>query len=235
MRQFLFLILAIYSLSCSKEVEKVITTYEDGKPELILIYPNEKDSLNYKKKVLYKSGKLNYLGQVIGGKKNGTWTWWYENGTRKDQCTYWEGFYTDTVFHWYESGKLKQIVVPVPNKIPDGHCKACNGTVVEYFENGKIKEKYTSNSGVFHGAYERFDENGGWRVGVYKNGLLEGPSSEHNIDSVGNVIIVVGQYENNKETTKRLGIGSGLTRIVYYTRPCIMKTALPRDSKGPTI
>lgn len=201
MRQLLIIVLTIHLLGCNRDVERVMTTYKDGRPEIIFIYSNEKDSLNYQKNVLFNSGKLDYLGQFVDGKKSGTWTWWYENGNKKDQCTYSEGFYVDTVFHWYEDGKLKQmVIVPLLNKIRDGQCKACNGTVTEYFENGKIREKYVAANGVYDGAYARFDENGGWRTAIYKNNSLEGPTVEHNVDSVGNVVIVVGQYKDNKET-----------------------------------
>lgn len=185
---------------CETKTEKVDSRYEDGKPKIIFIYQDESDSLNCQKKMLYNSGKINYLGQFVDGRKSGTWIWWYENGNKKDQCKYKEGAYIDTVYHWYESGQIKQIEILANKKIVDNGCSSCNGTIIRYFENGKLKEKFTSDGGSFEGSYIHFEENGAWDIRTFKNDSLNGPTTEHDIDSTGNVTIVVGQYKKNKET-----------------------------------
>lgn len=199
MRRSLFFLIAIHLFGCSTKTEKVVSRYDDGNPKMIFIYQNESDSLNYQKKMLYNSGKINYLGQVVDGRKSGTWIWWHENGNKKDQCKYKEGAYIDTVYHWYESGQISQVEI-LPDKIVDNGCSSCNGTIIRYFESGKLKEKFTSNGGSFEGPYIKFNENGGWNIKIFKNDSLNGPTTEHAIDSTGDVTIVVGQYKKNKET-----------------------------------
>lgn len=187
-------------LGCRQEVEKITESFPDGKPKVIFIYANEKDTLNYQKKVLYNSGKLDYLGQIRNQKKDGVWIWWYENGKKKDQCKYSAGLYVDTVYHWYESGQLKQLeILPITNTA-NAKCDVCNGTIIRFFENGKLKERFTSNNGVIEGEYLTIEENGAWNKKTYRNDSLNGPTLEHNIDSLGNVTIVTGQYKNDKET-----------------------------------
>jgi len=196
----ILILLSGHLLGCKQEVEKVIESYPDGKPKIIFIYEDEQDSVNYQKKVLYNSGKIDYLGRISNGKKSGVWIWSYENGDKKDQCKYDEGLYIDTVYHWYEGGQLKQLEILPTINTSNGKCDVCNGTIIRYFENGKVKEKFTSNNGIFEGEYLTIKENGGWNKKTYKNDSLNGPTVEHNIDSVGKVIIVVGQCKDGKET-----------------------------------
>jgi antitoxin component YwqK of YwqJK toxin-antitoxin module len=221
MRGVLSFVLVILLLSCKQPVEKVVERFEDGSPMIILTYEDKNDTLNYQKKVLYNSGKLDYLGQFVDGEKSGTWIWWYENGNKKDQCKYAEGLYIDTVYHWYESGQLKQI--EIPSEVHDSStCNPCNGTVIQYFENGKIKAKlirdnFTDN-GLSISRKTVFDENGGWSIATYRNDSLNGETLEHNVDSTGKVIIVVGQYKDNKETGlwQWFNKDSVLYQSVYY-------------------
>lgn len=222
MRRAFILILTIQLVSCKKPVEKVIERFEDGSPMIILTFEDEHDTLNYQKKVLYNSGKLDYLGQFVNGEKSGKWIWWYENGNKKDECTYAEGIYIDTVYHWYESGQLRQIEIPSTEVAHIGTCNPCNGTVIQYFENGKIKaklirENFTDN-GFSTSKKTVFDENGGWSIATYRNDSLNGETLEHNIDSTGKVIIVVGQYKDNVETGywQWFNKDSVLYQSVYY-------------------
>jgi uncharacterized protein len=218
MRGVVSFVMVVLLVGCTQPVEKVVEKFKDGSPMIILTYEDKNDTLNYQKKVLYNSGKLKYLGQFVDGEKSGTWVWWYENGNKKDQCKYAAGLYIDTVYHWYESGQLKQIEIIPANNQDDGTCESCNGTVIRYFENGKMKEKFTSDNGIFNGKYTMFDENGGWNIKTYKNDSLNGETLEHNIDSAGKVIIVVGQYKDNKETGlwQWFNKDSVLYQSVYY-------------------
>lgn len=221
MRRMRIMILVLFSgylLGCKQEVEKVVESYPDGKPKIIFMYDDGKDTLNYQKKVLYNSGKMAYLGQITNGKKNGVWVWWYENGNKKDRCKYDGGRYIDTVYHWYEDGQLKQLEILPKENTSNFECDACNGTIIRYFENGKLKEKFTSKNGSLEGEYLTVEENGGWYKKTYKNDSLNGTTIEHNIDSVGNVIIVIGQYKDDKEVGywQWYNRDSVLYQTVYY-------------------
>ena len=200
MKQIIIILTLSLLFGCGQtETKKVVTTYKNGKPEVVNYLPDKDDTLTYRKEVFYESGKQNYIGHIVKGTKDGIWTWWYENGNKKDQCKYEDGFYVDTVYHWYESGQLKQMEIVAGRTVRTDGCCNCNGTILRYYENGNLKEKFTSLDDKFQGTYESYDEDGSWKVKTYHNDTLDGPTNEHLIDS-GKVVIVVGQYQKGKET-----------------------------------
>ena len=200
MKQIIFILTLSILFGCRQtETKKIVSTYKNGKPKIVNYFPDKDDTLSYRKEVFYESGKQNYIGHIAKGTKDGIWTWWYENGNKKDQCKYVDGFYVDTVYHWYESGKLKQIEIVAGRTVRTDGCCNCNGTIIRFYENGKLKEKFTSLDDKFQGSYESYEKDGSWKIRTYLNDTLHGPTTEHMIDS-GKVIIVVGQYEKGKET-----------------------------------
>lgn len=201
MRKFIVFILIISIFSCKhSETKKIISYYNNGQPKIVKYFKNKDDSLTYRKEVFYKSGKQFYIGYIDKGTKVDDWIWWYENGNKKDQCKYENGFYVDTVFHWYENGQLRQIEILGKRKVRTDGCCDCDGTIIRWYANGKLKEIFTSYNDKFEGVHETFEENGSWKIRTYHNDILNGPASEHFIDSTGNVTIVIGQYENGKES-----------------------------------
>jgi uncharacterized protein len=200
MKQLILISALLTIVSCGQtETKEIISTYDNGEPEIIFYYKDKNDSLTYRKEVFFESGKLMYTGNVTKDVKDGVWTWWYENGNKKDQCKYRNGFYADTVYHWFESGQLSQIEIIPENTVRYDNACSCNGTIIRYYENGKLKEKFNSINGKFQGTYTTFDENGGWTILTYQEDVLQGFTTERNIDSLNNLMIVVGQYENGKE------------------------------------
>lgn len=199
MRQLPAMLTFCILFSCQTEKEKIISTYADGKPKVVFYFTDASDTLTYRKEVFYPSGNYSYTGNIVNGKKEGVWTWWYENGYRKDKCTYVNGFYTDTVFHWLENSRLKQIEIIPEHVVGTNDSSQYNGTIIRYYENGKLKEKFTSEKGKFQGTYIRYEEDGGWSIKTYKDNLLWGPVISHYVDSA-TTVIVVGQYENGNET-----------------------------------
>lgn len=200
MKQILTLVILFILIACGQtERKKIVTFYENGNPEIVHYIADENDTLTYRKECYYESGKQMYTGHLVKDIKDGVWTWWYENGNKKDECTYKNGFYKDTVYHWYESGELKQIEIVAESKVSADNCCNCNGTVIRYYKSGKTQEVRRSISDKLQGAYEVYDSNGGWKTRTYKDDTLWGPTTEHNIDSNG-LTIVTGQYERGKET-----------------------------------
>ncbi|MBK9791603.1 MAG: hypothetical protein IPP60_00480 [Sphingobacteriales bacterium] len=199
MKKILIFIFFITFLSCKTEIKKVISRYENKQDKIVFYFENKKDTLTYRKEVFYKSGKKNYVGYISNGKKDGMWIWWYENGVKKDQCKFEGGFYVDTVFHWYENGNIRQLEIVGKEKIRTDGCCVCNGTIIRYYENGKIKEKFTSIDDKFQGQYTFYEENGSWFMRTLKDDIKHGPTIEYIIDSVKTQKIT-GQYENDKES-----------------------------------
>jgi len=240
-RIFPLFISGLWFGGCVREFQEIVETYEDGTPKIILTFRGRKDSLNYHQLVLYPSGKADHAGQIVNGKKSGTWTWWHENGNRKAQCKFEGGRYVDTIFHWYENGQVQQVEVLPASGIRDGEC--CSGTTTRYWENGKVKEQYMSMNRLLHGTYKRYYENGGWSISTYRNDSLEGPTLQHNVDSSGMVTIVVGQYRQNREVGywQWFNKDSVLRRSVQFedgTSPCLIKTYYPNgktESEGTLI
>ena len=199
MKQIINILILCIIFSCGQtETKKIITTYKNGNPEIVLYILDKDDTLTYRKEAFYESGKPNYVGHIVKGVKDGIWTWWYENGNKKDQCNYVDGFYVDTVYHWYESGQLKQIEIVAGRTVRTDGCCNCNGTIIRYYKNGKQKELFTSLNDKLEGVYKVFNEDGSWKMRTYHNDTLNGPTSEYLIDS-GKVIIAVGQYQKGKE------------------------------------
>ena len=226
MKQIIFILTLSILFGCGRmETKKVVTTYQNGKPEIIIYLLDKDDTSTYRKEVFYESGKPDYIGHIVKGVKDGTWTWWYENGNKKDQCKYEDGFYVDTVYHWYESGQLMQIEIVAGRTVRTDGCCNCNGTIIRFYENGKTKEKFTSLDNKFQGTYESYEEDGTWKIRTYKNDSLWGPTTEHIIDS-NEVTIVVGQYENGKETGlwKWFDKDSVLYETAVYTNGKIQRT-----------
>ena len=223
MKHIVTIILSICILfGCKQpEIKKIVSSYKNGNPEIVTYFPKKDDSLTYRKEFFYESGKQSYIGNIIQGKKDGIWTWWYENGNKKDQCKYVDGFYVDTVYHWYENGQLQQIEIVAGRAVRADDCCNCNGTIIRYDENGKQTEVFTSlndklegvsktinkdgsykmetySNDKLEGVSKTINKDGSYKMRTYSNDTLEGATIEYKLDSAKD--IVVGQYQKGKET-----------------------------------
>ena len=70
------------------------------------------------------------VGNVVEGKEEGTFTWYYPNGNKKWVETYLLGKSVDTTFCYYESGKLQRKVLPPVDSIRKA---------TEFYETGEVK------------------------------------------------------------------------------------------------
>ncbi len=207
-------------VSCTQhELKKIVSKFENGSPNLVVYYYNKDDTLTFKKEVFYESGKQEYIGNIIEGKKEGIWNWWYENGNKKDQCKYKNGVEIDTIFHWYESGNIKQVGVLLDGK-PNSEklCTVCcNINITRYYETGELKESFTTIDDKFEGKYYKYYENGTWILRTYVKGILNGETIEHIIDSNGTTNIL-GQYKYGSEEGlwKWYDIDSTLIQTIVY-------------------
>jgi antitoxin component YwqK of YwqJK toxin-antitoxin module len=52
-----------------------------------------------------ENNKKVYIGNLRNGKKEGNWTWWYENGQMKFNNTFKEGKENGLFTSWYENGQ----------------------------------------------------------------------------------------------------------------------------------
>jgi antitoxin component YwqK of YwqJK toxin-antitoxin module len=220
MKHIIIILSLLFFFSCGQtEVKKIVSKHKNGEPHIVNYYSDNDDTLSYRKEVFYESGKQEYIGHIINRTKEGVWTWWYENENKKDQCKYVNGIETDTIFHWYKNGKIKQLDILLQGKSnSENPCTVCcNIATTKYYDNGKTKEKYTVVDDKFQGTFVSYKENGSWYLKNYKNNSLWGATTEHLIDS-NETIIVVGQYEDGKEigNWKWFDKDSSLTQTVTY-------------------
>lgn len=159
------------------ERKKIFYTFPNGIVGEVRYYENSGDSLTYRKEAFYSNGAKGYIGNVVNGKKNGIWIWWYPNGNKKDQCKYLKGREIDTLYHWYKNGIIKQIEIPWIGRRLTDSCNPCNGTIIRYFENGKPQSMFKNIDDIPQDTGKRWYDNGQleWYA-VYKNGKENGIS-----------------------------------------------------------
>ena len=224
MKSTSLIFIIISAISCKEqEVKKVIEKFDNGKDGIVNYYKNVNDTLNYRKEVFYNDGTRYYTGHFINGKKAGVWTWLYPDGKKKDQCKYEDGYYIDTVYHWYPNGKYRQIEIVSNRKIRTDGCCTCDGTIIRYDNTGKILEKFTSQDDKLQGEKTDYYEDGSWIMRTYKNDNLHGPTIEYNLESI-NKRKAIGQYKEGKEDGlwKWFDENGKTTDSVFYKKGIIL-------------
>ena len=92
------------------------------------------------------------LGKMKDGKMDGLWTWWYENGQKKEEGTYKNGKEDGLSTLWYENGQKKSEVTYKDGKR--------DGLWTEWFENGQKSGEITLKDGKADGLFTLWYENG---------------------------------------------------------------------------
>jgi len=178
--------LSLFFNSCkSGERRKIIKTWDNGKTSIERIYFSDKNS-DYKLFQYNKDGSLELEGQYIDYKEEGTFNWYYSNGNKKWVETFKNGISIDTIYCYYESGKLKRKNFPPKNKTrkaieyyETGEIKISSflfnsenidSLWIGYFKNQKIKEIGKVNKGKKVGIWKFFDKNGNLIDSVNQSG-----------------------------------------------------------------
>lgn len=173
-----FILPLLFLLGCKHPgTRRIASTFLNGRVAEYRYYNDPDDTFTYRKEAFYNNGAKGYIGKVVKGKKSGLWIWWYPNGIKKDQCKYADGFEIDTVYHWYETGVMKQIEIVYPGKHMVDSCGGCNATIIRYYENGNKKEMFTKIDEIPQDSSEHWYENGQLETYTfYKDGKEEGIS-----------------------------------------------------------
>lgn len=108
---FLFLSLSVIALSCKTQIElkeKIVETYENGKPYKVEYYKQLKDSsvFTYYKE-FYPNDTLKVEGGVKNNERNDYWTFYYENGNKWSEGSYNEGIAKGKFIQYYETGEIR--------------------------------------------------------------------------------------------------------------------------------
>jgi len=87
---------------------------------------------------LYRDGGKKYTWLLKGGKKDGKWTTWDENGQKREEVTYKDGKPDGLFTQWYENGQKKK-----EGTFKDGELDG----YIFWYENGQKEEEQTSKDG----------------------------------------------------------------------------------------
>ena len=191
----LLLVFVLYS--CKRESQKIISTFDNGKPEIVRQYPDSKDTTEYLYMRYFENGQLLVKGMIKNNKQEGHWQWWYKNGIVHDSALLKDGKYIGTRKHWYENGVIKEVEYIDPHD--DCIANSCNGQLIFYDSLGRIVIVEFLKDGKFDGRVIQYyynDKNGQIkRYGEYKNDLPWGKRIEWYTDNRR----TEGQYLNGKE------------------------------------
>lgn len=106
-KTFLFVIAAILIHACSPEIEKVVVqTYPDGKVELEQYFMfKDRDSILVKEIGYYPDGLKRIEGGYVEGKREGRWTYWFDNGNKWSEAHYKADTRDGKSTVWHENGR----------------------------------------------------------------------------------------------------------------------------------
>ena len=107
-KTIIFFFFSLMLFSCQKVVEVVEQTYEDQSPRLVRYY-DEHDGKKelLREKAYYPKRKLQMEGTFKGEKRNGLWTYYYENGNKWSEAEFVDGVYNGKSVTWFENGKKR--------------------------------------------------------------------------------------------------------------------------------
>ncbi len=104
-----FLLILMFLISCgSRMQETVAETYPDGKPKRVQYFTGEGENKYLAKDVFYyPDGRIKLEGEYgKDGKKNGKWTYWYQNGNKWSEGYFSEGLDDGLRKTWHENGQI---------------------------------------------------------------------------------------------------------------------------------
>ena len=145
--------------------ERLPASTKDG--ERLLYLPDRQTLYEGWSKKMHPNGKIDDLIHYKGGKQDGPWSRWYDNGQRQYDFLMKEGKMMSGL-GWKPTGE------PSPTKIVDG-----NGPCVGYHVNGRKRFEGMRVKGELDGVVTYWYENGAkyWERS-FKNGKSNGPAKE---------------------------------------------------------
>jgi antitoxin component YwqK of YwqJK toxin-antitoxin module len=206
----IFLLFLSIIVSCSRDCEKVDSTYENGMKKIVLTYSDCSDTTSYSRASYYSNGQIASVGEIKDGLKNGDFQSWNNAGVQTADWHMLNDVEHGNVECWHDNG-VKSKEVTIEHGVENGLQKM-------WSENGSLLSIGKFNYGNKVGVWKFSDENGGWKIRTYINNELNGYTNEHNVDSSGITVIVIGQYKDGLEfgTWKWFDVDSVLTQTAIY-------------------
>ncbi len=188
------------SVSCKTERKKILGRFPDGKPSVVILYPDKSDTTTGSIFVYYHDGKI------------------------KIKLSLDEDKYVGQKITYYHSGQIEQI--DSLSQPCDTSQDECDGSLIRYYENGKISQRYTVRNNIFNGMSQHFLPNGvlakeyELKNGMTKNGIYKEFSDNGNVSlecTYQNDTIVGFEYFFNEkgDTIKYLNHYNGQASFPY--------------------
>lgn len=109
MKKIFYLMALLVLVSCGARLDEVVAEkFPDGSPKRVDFYAGDGETRYIAKSVFYyETGQKRVEGHYdAGGKKDGKWTYWYENGNKWSEGYFTEGLDDKKRTTWHENGKL---------------------------------------------------------------------------------------------------------------------------------
>ena len=100
----------------------------------------------------HSTGKKIYEEYYKDGKRDGLWTWWYENGEKRTEGDFKDGGRDGLFTQWYENGQKR-----TEGNFKDGKE---DGLVTDWYENGQKKFEWNFKDGDLVKLKGRWNEDG---------------------------------------------------------------------------
>jgi antitoxin component YwqK of YwqJK toxin-antitoxin module len=100
-----FLGLVVFS-SCNSEIEVVEKKFENGNDERVVVYQKVgEEKIKLRETEYYENGTTKIVGSFVeNDKRNGKWSYWYENGNLWSECDYQNGLRHGKSVVYFENG-----------------------------------------------------------------------------------------------------------------------------------
>jgi len=107
----------------------------------VYYFPNKEVGITKSSLCVFKDAYGQYAskGKLIDGKKDGKWTWWYENGQYQSITEFKEGKREGKSVFWYKSSQKNYEANYKDNKL--------NGKFTQWYENGQTSEESNYKNG----------------------------------------------------------------------------------------
>jgi len=189
-----------FTVSCKTERKKVTDRFPDGKPAAMIIYPDTSDTTTCTILVYHDNGKVRLKLTIEKGK------------------------YVGQKITYYHDGQIKQI--DSLSQPCDTTQEECDGSLIRYYENGNISQRYTVRNNSFNGLSQHFLDNGllakeyELKNGMTKDGIYrefyDNGKVAFQCKYKNDTIVGFGYYFNEKgDTTKYHNHYNGIISFPY--------------------
>ena len=161
----------------------------------VYYFANEETGINASSICIKKDlfGQYDSEGNLKNGKKDGMWTWWHDNGQKKEVLYYKDGKIINGIkFDYYKSGQIFSKIIysgEDKNIYPD-----INGKWIQWHSNGQKSWETDYKDGKLGGEFKKWDENG--QESKYKDSKLHSILDRHENGQIKSILYYSKDFWN---------------------------------------